>query len=281
MALAQYSKRFWFPSGELAVNVPVRVFPENSNALAPLFTDGTGTTSLANPVSTDSLGVLTFWAEEGPYWLHADSESIEVVVGGAPAVITPANTVTGETSFGQAAAVGVSGAYARADHTHGTPPAPGGGGGTDPTASVRITSDDLSGLPGAASYAVVPTSGGEFLQCSIAAVVGGRIEIYGRFMRKGSHFLDWVVLATGGSIDYYLTTESGTPPVEGDPALYPSSAFQYDPGPPMFVVQADQLNAGLVTVGLAHQGPAAGNANVVYAHPTYPFRLRLKNIGQA
>lgn len=37
---------------------------------------------------------------------------------------TPATTVVTETSFGQASAVGTSTLYARADHTHGTPPTP-------------------------------------------------------------------------------------------------------------------------------------------------------------
>lgn len=45
----------------------------------------------------------------------------ETVSGGGG---TPASTVVTETSFGQASAVGTSTLYARADHTHGTPPAP-------------------------------------------------------------------------------------------------------------------------------------------------------------
>jgi len=37
---------------------------------------------------------------------------------------TPSNTVTAETSYGQAANAGTSTAYSRGDHTHGTPPLP-------------------------------------------------------------------------------------------------------------------------------------------------------------
>ena len=51
------------------------------------------------------------------------------VVSGVPAFATPtsltaASTVTDETTFGIATAVGVSTAYARQDHTHGSPANP-------------------------------------------------------------------------------------------------------------------------------------------------------------
>lgn len=81
MALAFYTDQFWFPSGELAANVHARVFPENSSALASLFTDATGATALPNPVATTSTGTLSFWAETGSYWVHIDTETFPITVG--------------------------------------------------------------------------------------------------------------------------------------------------------------------------------------------------------
>ncbi|WP_327592447.1 hypothetical protein [Streptomyces chartreusis] len=83
MALAQYSELFWFPSGELATDVPARVFVHSTNTLATLYADAGGTTPLANPVSTSGTGRLEFWAEEGKYWVHIDSEAFEIAVGAA------------------------------------------------------------------------------------------------------------------------------------------------------------------------------------------------------
>ena len=80
MALVQYRKLYWYPDQSLATNVPARVFPENSNVLAPIFSDIAGT-PLANPTSTDGAGWLDFWAEEGKYWVHIDSEAFLVDAG--------------------------------------------------------------------------------------------------------------------------------------------------------------------------------------------------------
>jgi hypothetical protein len=80
MALVRYSKKYWFPNGILAANLPAAVFPEDSNFFAPIFSDIIGT-PLANPTSTDGAGVLTFWAEEGKYWVHIDTEAFAIDVG--------------------------------------------------------------------------------------------------------------------------------------------------------------------------------------------------------
>lgn len=182
--------------------------------------------------------------------------------------------VTGTPSSGQILTASSGGAASWQDP-------PGGGGGTQiRTASVRITDDNLAGLAGAASWAIVQTSAGTKLQCSITASAGDRIRVVGRAMRKGSHFLDWTLLDSAGAIALYAGTETGTPLSEGDPAIYPSLSFGYEPGPPMFTVGSGHIDGtGKITVALAHQGADGGNANIVYAHTTYPFRLRLENIG--
>lgn len=229
---------------------------------------------------------------------------------------TPASTVVAETGYGQASAAGTASSYSRGDHTHGTPAVPrldqvgapvadvamgghkltglgdgvassdaatvgqlsaAGGGSSVRTASVRITDDNLSGLLSASAWAVVLTSGGTPLQCSIAAAAGDRIRVCGLFMRNGSHYLDWVLLDSGGAIAEYATTGTGTAPTEGNPIMYPSLSFSYVTGADWFVVGSGNIDGtGKITVALAHQGTGSG---VVYAHPTYPWRLRLENLG--
>lgn len=80
MALQQYSDLYWFPNGLVAANTPAAIFPHHSNVFAPIYSDALGT-PLANPTSTDGAGMLTFWAEEGTYWVHIDSEAVLIDVG--------------------------------------------------------------------------------------------------------------------------------------------------------------------------------------------------------
>ena len=89
MALALYSGIFWFPTGTLAAGVPVRVFPLNSNILAPLYADAAGTVPINNPVTTSNSGAVAFYVEAGEYWLHADSEAFQTGIG-LPPPVSPA-----------------------------------------------------------------------------------------------------------------------------------------------------------------------------------------------
>lgn len=81
MALVQYNKLYWYPNGAIAANVPAAVFLHEVNAFAPLFADQAGTIPLPNPLNTSPTGYLTFYAEEGPYWVHLDTEAFDINVG--------------------------------------------------------------------------------------------------------------------------------------------------------------------------------------------------------
>lgn len=190
----------------------------------------------------------------------------------------PAGPAGPQGDTGAAGAIGATGPQGETGDTGPQGPA----GPTVRSATARITDDNLSGLPAAASWTIVQTSAGTQLKAAIAAAVGDRIRVYGALMHIGAHFLGWVLAAADGSLGpdaIYATTGTATPPAEGDPTMYPSNSFLRAGSPDMFTVASGHINAGLVTVALAHQGAGTGSGNVVYAHPTYPFRLRLENIG--
>lgn len=179
--------------------------------------------------------------------------------------------VSGTPSSGQVlTATGASAA------TWQTPSGGGSGGVSIRTARVTITDDNLSGLPAASSWTIAQTSAGTQLKCPIAAAAGDRIRVCPNFMYVGAHFLDWVLLDSGGAIALYAGSESGSPLTEGNPSMYPSLSFSKMTSSEMFTVGAGHISSGLVTVALAHQGTSSGT---VYAHSTYPWRLRLENIG--
>lgn len=110
MALAQYDDLFWYPSGTLAAGIPARVFELSSNTLATLWADAAGTIPLAQPLTTTTPAArLTFWAEEGDYWLHLDSETFKITVGGTPPLSELAEITmsTGVDAGGEITANGV------------------------------------------------------------------------------------------------------------------------------------------------------------------------------
>ena len=145
MALAQYSELFWFPSGGLAANVVARVFVHNSNTLATLYADAGGTVPLANPLSTSGTGRLEFYAEEGKYWIHIDSEAFEVAVGAAAQAATQQD-IDDEVARADAA---------YAPLVHAARHAAGGGD------AVTLTMAQITGLA-AALAALAPLAGATF-----------------------------------------------------------------------------------------------------------------------
>lgn len=109
MPIRQFTRQFWFPSGVLAANLPARIFPLNSNAVATLYTDGTGTVQLTNPVTTDVNGTVTFWAEEGEYWIHIDDEVFRFSVGSPDADLFEVSASTMDTGIISGGDISVNG----------------------------------------------------------------------------------------------------------------------------------------------------------------------------
>ena len=81
MALQLYSDTYWYPSGQLAADVPANIFPASSNVHETLWADAAGTIPLPNPLRTSPTGVLTFYAEAGEHWVHIAGWTFRVPVG--------------------------------------------------------------------------------------------------------------------------------------------------------------------------------------------------------
>lgn len=192
MALAQYSDLYWVASGALAAGVSARVFNYSSNTLAALFTDATGTVPIANPLTTDSGGRLEFWAEEGRYWVHIDSEAFEIAVGAAAQPATQQD-ITDEVTRADAAYAPLTHA---ATHT---------AGGSDP---VTLTQAQITGLA-AALAALAPLGGATFTGAVI--INGANLTVIDtgtkgyRFRQDGG---DLDLDATGAAL--FVSVWSGT-----------------------------------------------------------------------
>lgn len=263
MALAQYSELFWFPSGELAADVPARVFQHASNTLATLWADAGGTTPLANPLSTSETGRLEFWAEDGKYWIHADSEAFEVAVGGA----TESATQQDITDAVGAEAARADAAYAVLAHA-----ARHAGAGAD---AVTLTVAQITGLA-AALGALLPRAGG---------VISGSLAVTGHALGEdkpaahgaaawcyppaqavntteltnGRLYLVRVNIDSAVTVSkiYWWVGNSGSGPVAGQcrVGLYDSAGTLLAAA----TVDADISSAGLKTTTIPAQALAAGN----------------------
>lgn len=97
--MAEYSKEWWYPTGEPAASVQAIVFEGDQSTLASIFSDSGLLTPLTNPTTTDGSGVLTFYAANGDYWVYVGDDysgDSELVTLG-PAVTGAVLSVNGQT----------------------------------------------------------------------------------------------------------------------------------------------------------------------------------------
>lgn len=76
--LVQYTTWVYYPGGGQAADREVDVLHRASNQGAPMYTDATGGTPLANPLTTDNDGMITFFAPPGDYVVVLGGESYPV-----------------------------------------------------------------------------------------------------------------------------------------------------------------------------------------------------------
>lgn len=120
-------------------------------ALPALGGDLTGTLVGANVVALRGAPVSATSPTAGAVLGWSGTDWRPTTVAGA----TPGTSVIAEASFGQASSVGTSAAFARADHTHGTPMLPALAGDL----SGSLTAASVVALRGAPISATAPTAG--------------------------------------------------------------------------------------------------------------------------
>ena len=134
MPLIKYSTYVSYPGGGPAADVELTVYLTGGNIAVPLRADKAGTTPLANPVTTDSEGLVTFYAPPGDYSVWLAGTVWPQTVDGTendPAwpglfihhQITPAAVWTVDHWFGiqPSATVLAAGQRVEADATHPSP----------------------------------------------------------------------------------------------------------------------------------------------------------------
>ena len=160
---------------------------------------------------------------------------------------------------------------------------PGSSGGTSiVTNDARIKVENIT-VPNTGGWAIVTSSGGTPLQCSIKAAINDRIVVAVEMMRTGGgSFLDKAILTSAGGLSVYAGSGTSTPLDEGAPAYYPqANVFPQTSGSVQFVVQAGQVDgSGNITVAMVYKGAGSGTT-IIYASATYPWYMLLTNIGPA
>ncbi|MFI8962062.1 hypothetical protein ACIGO8_08095 [Streptomyces sp. NPDC053493] len=151
-----------------------------------------------------------------------------------------------------------------------------GGGSTIRWAEARISDGAVVDLPSAPSWAIVATSVGTQLKCSIAAQAGDRIAAEVLMLNSGTRFYDLALLSSGGAIAVYDSSGTSSPSSEGSPWMYYNTSFPRVPGAARFTVGAGHTSGGLATVALVNQGTSSAR---VYAFAGYPWIMRLANLG--
>lgn len=82
MPLIHYRQFLTYPDGDPAANTTFPVWNLGGNVLVPLFSNKLGTVPLANPVMTDSEGLLEFYAPPGPYTVDVAGAIVHALVAG-------------------------------------------------------------------------------------------------------------------------------------------------------------------------------------------------------
>lgn len=80
MPIAPYSEQYWYPDGTLATGALAYVYPRVSNVLADLFADLAGTVPLPNPINVGGGGTLSFFVDNGDYWVYVNGQSFYVII---------------------------------------------------------------------------------------------------------------------------------------------------------------------------------------------------------
>lgn len=150
-----------------------------------------------------------------------------------------------------------------------------GGTGLKAIRQAYITSGNIT-LPATAG-AWAPVAG---VELAIPAAVGDWVEISPSFMWQpvsNDAFLD-LGATVGASTVRYGSTGTGTPAVEGDPAMYFAPGTYGKVGAHFaFQVTAPDLDAGNVRFTMNSAGTVA--ASTLYASGAYPYRWIAKNYG--